>query len=624
MNARSRLLVVLVAVAVSASFVVGAGAFTSVSAERTATVDVVGDGESVLRLEPSTGPNGQYASLEGGTLAIDLSGNRGVGADAATRIDDVFVISNHGSQPVMVWIEDREGPFEPEEDNVVLYRGTPDSPGAIPEGLTTEDLAEGWPKEYLAALRLGSPDDAVTVEPGQSISIGMAINTFTHTRGDPTRVLESIVVHAVAADRQEPPEPPAPPDGPQDVSITELNDDPGAYIGETVRVRGTIHRNVLFGGEVDNSVLVTDYRRVAQNRPLSANGTLPLLVSGIDFEERTGWEEGYRFEMVGVVEPGDRETEETAQVRLAVSEYEILGPDELLERFVSPQLIDPILPVELKFDLNQCRFAVIVSGGIDAGNNHPRYWNDVEYTYRAMNGTFGLPDDQIFVHYYQGPSTGHATTVDGRTIVDGNASEVAVASTFDAIGDRLEEGCLFESEVMLFATNHGTDSDPEGLNLLGWSGDDAELTPVELRALFAQLNEAGLDEAYVNMMQCFSGQFLDARSDQPNVDLMQANGVSSPVVTAVSTASLNDQLSWGTTSPNGGYEPFGFHFVAALAGQYPDGTAVAVSAVDLNNDGEVSWYEAHQYAVANDQFGPNGQGLEDPQFAGGQTEGPGY
>lgn len=620
MNARGRLLVVLVAVSVSVSFVVAAGAFTSVSAERTAVVDVVGDEEGVLRLEPSTGPNGAYASLEGGTLGIDLGGDRGVGADAATRIDDVFLVSNHGSQSIAVWIEDREGPFEPEEDNVVLYRGTPDSPGAIPEGLTTEDLAEGWPKEYLADLRLGSPDDAVTLEPGESIRIGMAINTFTHTRGDPTGVLESIVVHAVAVegDGSEPP------DGPRAVSITTLNENPGAYIGETVRVRGTIHRNVLFGGEVDNSVLVTDYRRVAQNRPLSATGTLPLLVSGIDFEERSEWQEGYRFEIVGVVESGDEDTEETPQVRLLVRSYEILGPDELLELFGVGDPLDSFVTPDLRLDPSACRFAVIVSGGIDAGNNHPRYWNDVEYTYRAMSGAYGLPDDRIYVHYYQGPGTGHATTVDGQNIVDGDASETAIDGTFDDIADRLEEGCLFDSELMLFATNHGTSSDPEGLNLLGWSGDDAELTPVELRAMFERVNEAGLTEAYVNMMQCYSGQFLNARSDQPDVDLMQTGSGGGAVVTAVSTASRNDQLSWGTTSPNGGYEPFGYHFVAAIAGQYPDGTVVAVSTIDLNNDGVVSWYEAHQYSVANDQFGPNGQGLEDPQFAGDQNEGPGY
>ncbi len=410
------------------------------------------------------------------------------------------------------------------------------------------------------------------------------------------------------------------------VSIEELNEDPERWTGERVRVRGALHNNLVAQGEVDNSVLVENYSRVAQNRVLPAESTLLLDTAEVPSSERAEWSESYRFELVGQVASSEDDGEETPEVELQIEEYEILGPSDYIEFVEVRERIDPTYFPDLVYDRGECRFAVIVTGGVNSGSNYQRYWNDVSYTYKAMNGSFGLPDDQIFVHYYRGTGTGHATTVNGRSIVDGNATESAINTSFDRLESRIED-CGVESQVMLFTTNHGTDSDPEGLNLVGWYGDDARLTPRELRSKFERLERAGLDEAYVNMMQCYAGQFLNARSDQPNVDLMQQGGTSDPVVTAISTASPNDEVSYGTTGQNG-VEPFGYHFVAALAGTYPNGTSVPSAQVDTDNDGEISWHEAHEYAVAHDRYvsGVRAGGnfyQENPQFAGSKTEGPG-
>ena len=92
--------------------VVGSGAFSSVEAERDITVNVAGDENAFLRIAPLDGPNGNYATTEGGTLTIDLSDDNdevqgdGLNQNAVTTIRNVFEIGNQGTQPVGVQITD--------------------------------------------------------------------------------------------------------------------------------------------------------------------------------------------------------------------------------------------------------------------------------------------------------------------------------------------------------------------------------------------------------------------------------------------------------------------------------------------------------------------------------------
>lgn len=88
---------------------IGTGAFTSVQADRTVSVEVADDSDAFLQLVPADGPNGEYATTDGGTLAIDLSGSNptdaggsGVNARAITSAERVFAIENQGTQAVDV------------------------------------------------------------------------------------------------------------------------------------------------------------------------------------------------------------------------------------------------------------------------------------------------------------------------------------------------------------------------------------------------------------------------------------------------------------------------------------------------------------------------------------------
>ncbi|MFC3960158.1 hypothetical protein [Halovivax cerinus] len=94
------------AVAAGGGLVLGTGAFDSVQAERDVTVAVADDPDGYLSIRPYNGPNGNYATLTDGELAIDLTdgnGNvagEGINTNAITGIANLFTLENQGTQTV--------------------------------------------------------------------------------------------------------------------------------------------------------------------------------------------------------------------------------------------------------------------------------------------------------------------------------------------------------------------------------------------------------------------------------------------------------------------------------------------------------------------------------------------
>jgi hypothetical protein len=100
--------------------VLGTGAFTSVEAERTVNVETAGDQNAFLQLEPAVNGNGnqypnaaEFADGTGDTLEITIgdqgSGGTGVNLNAITHIDRVFQVTNNGTQPIVLFIEEIPG-----------------------------------------------------------------------------------------------------------------------------------------------------------------------------------------------------------------------------------------------------------------------------------------------------------------------------------------------------------------------------------------------------------------------------------------------------------------------------------------------------------------------------------
>lgn len=88
-----RIAVLLMSLAVIVSVVYGTGAFDSLTAQRDANVQVTGDANGYLALQPSNSSNGAYATYRNGQLRVSLDGaldenasGSGVNPDAVTTV----------------------------------------------------------------------------------------------------------------------------------------------------------------------------------------------------------------------------------------------------------------------------------------------------------------------------------------------------------------------------------------------------------------------------------------------------------------------------------------------------------------------------------------------------------
>ena len=180
-----RALAVLTTLVLVVSGVSATAAFTAVSAERAVTVEVVGDADQLLGLEPHDGPNGKYAYQDGDELlVVDVSSTnpngdvRGVGKRTATTFDDVFDVRNNGPQPVFVWIDSsalHEFTFNFHTSCSAPLASACDAPGAGPRVSVT------------------GRENAVELLPGETLPVGFVIRTSADAED---RLAGTIVIHA--------------------------------------------------------------------------------------------------------------------------------------------------------------------------------------------------------------------------------------------------------------------------------------------------------------------------------------------------------------------------------------------------------------------------------------------
>jgi hypothetical protein len=112
---RRRFLACVGTLAGAGSVVLGTGAFTSVEAERSVSVEVAKDYRAFLQLEAiaDEGLDGEYTGrsfTNGRVLAFELPGDEdgenpnaeGVGLDSVYEFHDLATVTNQGTQPVTV------------------------------------------------------------------------------------------------------------------------------------------------------------------------------------------------------------------------------------------------------------------------------------------------------------------------------------------------------------------------------------------------------------------------------------------------------------------------------------------------------------------------------------------
>ena len=173
----------LFAVFAAIGLVTASGAFTTVTAERTADVNTAGDADALLAIQPGDGSNGNngYAQQTGdGTIELSLDGDfndqgaAGVNNNATTEVDNVINITNQGTQEVNIYIE-RTGSDHPEA--VTFFQG---------------DASSG------TNITASDNSGAVTVDAGNTTKISMTIDTTGTQVDNDDELLSDITIHANA------------------------------------------------------------------------------------------------------------------------------------------------------------------------------------------------------------------------------------------------------------------------------------------------------------------------------------------------------------------------------------------------------------------------------------------
>ncbi len=234
-------------------------------------------------------------------------------------------------------------------------------------------------------------------------------------------------------------------------------------------------------------------------------------------------------------------------------------------------------------------WAVILSGGYNAFNNHLRYWNDCSFIYSTLRQKYGYPRDQIITLISDGRDPGldrndGAQYVnspidldhDGAADTDGPCTRAEIYDAFDRLGATLASN----DQLLVFTTDHGwqVTNTHAALNL--WNGEDFH--DYDLEALTTNLP---CPVMFV-MEQCYSGGFVD-NLDQPQ--------------RVITTAADYEHSSYaGDTWPD--FNQYAYYWTAAVRGFFPgihpweDGVPCNA---DANSDGFVSFQEATAFAIAN-------------------------
>lgn len=253
----------------------------------------------------------------------------------------------------------------------------------------------------------------------------------------------------------------------------------------------------------------------------------------------------------------------------------------------------PSIPKDDPPPVDQARYAVLMNGGYDSGNNHVRYWNDLSNIYIALNWTYGYADENIIVLCSDGlnPAPDQSNGQNSDPDLDGDGDDdimySCVLAAVDAVFDSLANLLTESDELFIFSTDHGSSNGGWNTSFNLWNHE------VLYDYHFAELLDA-LPQCPITCTfePCYSGGFLD-------------NVAVAPGPRIASSACTHDQVSWAMP-PDYMYDTYVFHWTAAVKGE--DAYGVPVDA-DYNNDGIITMDEAYRYAEENDQSN------EDPQYA---------
>jgi len=237
------------------------------------------------------------------------------------------------------------------------------------------------------------------------------------------------------------------------------------------------------------------------------------------------------------------------------------------------------------------RYAVLMNGGYNSGNNHVRYWNDLSNIYIALVDVYGYLDENIIVLCSDGldPAPDQSNGQNSDPDLDGDGDEdimySCILENVDMVFEELVDLLSGGGELFVFTTDHGNTNGGWDTYFCLWNME--ELTDSHFADLLDNLPEC---EVICTFEPCYSGGFMD--------DVVLPPG---PVV--ASSACRHDESSWAMG--NLLYDEYVFYWTAAVKGEDAFGEPVDA---DYNQDGKVTMDEAFIFAEAHDEQS------EEPQY----------
>lgn len=187
----------------------GTGAFTTVEAERTVTVETAGDADAFLGITPFPGsPNDDYVTVsESGAVEITITSEGtdaaggGVNENAVTAIDRLLEVTNNGTQRVAVGFNDQYAINNGDYDNppggwgyavsddesavsVIWASPLPSEMNKSLKEVRPELVSTGFTGSTLVDGRIDDEVDEKadrTINPGESLHIGAVVDTREST-----------------------------------------------------------------------------------------------------------------------------------------------------------------------------------------------------------------------------------------------------------------------------------------------------------------------------------------------------------------------------------------------------------------------------------------------------------
>ncbi|WP_158294251.1 DUF1102 domain-containing protein [Halorubrum sp. SP9] len=164
---RRNLIIGMGSFAAAGGAAVGTGAFSTAEATRDVSVRVANENNAYLSIKPSNTANGQFATQgSSNQIGLDFSGSgnsgSGVGQDSVYNFDDVFRISNQGTQTIYVWSR-LSGGSKFDDNNLYFY-----------------------PNDSRATELNDSSNSVLTLSPGEGAKVGVHVDTESVSTGSDT------------------------------------------------------------------------------------------------------------------------------------------------------------------------------------------------------------------------------------------------------------------------------------------------------------------------------------------------------------------------------------------------------------------------------------------------------